>query len=152
MPKCPHCGTFSIHDLGDKCPNCGADLKPEARALDAKLQKELGAILLVTTPAIEGARVIQYLGVVSAEVVLGTGLLSELGADLADFFGGRASEFQNKLAEAKEAAMNELRKKAHAVGGNTVLGVDLDYSVIKSNMLMVVANGTAVKLAPFGLP
>ncbi len=146
MPTCPYCGAYSIHDLGERCPNCNADLKAEDRDLENKIQKELEDILLVTTPIIEGAHILQYIGIISAEVVLGTGVLSELDAGIADFFGGRASEFQNKLALAKEASMNELRRKAHKAGGNAVLGVDLDYSVIKNNMLMVVANGTAVKI------
>ncbi len=26
MHECPECSAYSIHDLGSKCPNCGADL------------------------------------------------------------------------------------------------------------------------------
>jgi len=27
MPTCPNCGAYSMHDLGKRCPTCGADLE-----------------------------------------------------------------------------------------------------------------------------
>ena len=110
--------------------------------------RKLSVIIIVTTPSIEGHRVSQYLGVVSSEIILGTGFLSELGALFADFFGTKSNQFQAKLAEAKDAAMTGIRRKAYQLGANAIIGLDLDYSVLGNNMLMVVANGTAVYLEP----
>jgi uncharacterized protein YbjQ (UPF0145 family) len=124
--------------------------KAARKALD-KLQgvtTEEDKVLLTTTPTIEGYRVESYLGVISAEVVLGTGFLSELGASLADLLGSRASKFQDKLKEAREVTLRELRTKALELQANAVVGVDLDYSVLSNNMLMVVANGTAARITP----
>ncbi len=122
--------------------------KSEEKARRAEKEQRLARMLLVTTPTIEGRPVVEYLGIVSAEVVLGTGFLSELGAGFADFFGARAGEFQNKLRSAEAAAMSELRARAFDLQSDAVVGVDLDYSIIANNMLMVVANGTAVRLEP----
>lgn len=108
--------------------------------------KAFASIIMVSTPSLENYTVTEYLGIVSSEVVLGTGLLSELGAGIADMFGTRSTKFQNKLKDAKSVAMNELRKRAHELHANAILSVDLDYSVLESNILMVVANGTAVKV------
>ena len=113
--------------------------------------RELAEIIMVTTPTIEGRRISKYLEIVSSEVVLGTGFLSELNADIADMFGARADMFQGKLQEAKTTAMTELRMKAHELQANAIVGVDLDYAVIGKNMLMVVANGTAVILEPLAV-
>jgi uncharacterized protein YbjQ (UPF0145 family) len=42
--------------------------------------------------------------------------------------------------------MKELIQKGEAVGGNAIVGIDLDYETIGANgsMLMVSASGTAV--------
>jgi uncharacterized protein YbjQ (UPF0145 family) len=115
-------------------------------AIKEQEAKELESIIIVTTPTIEGNKIAKYLGIVSAEVVLGTGFLSEFGAGLADLLGVRSDSFQKKLKEAKDAAMTEIRYRAKELDANAIVGVDLDYSVIGNNMLMLVANGTAVKL------
>ena len=52
-------------------------------------------------------------------------------------------ERDSALASARETALSEMQDRAAAVGGNAVVGVDLDYEVI-NNMLMVSASGTAV--------
>ena len=49
----------------------------------------------------------------------------------------------------KDAALDALAEEAGALGVDAVIAIDLDYEVIggdKSTMLMVSANGTAVKL------
>ena len=45
--------------------------------------------------------------------------------------------------------MDELRRRAEALGADAVVGIDIDYEVLGANngMLMVTASGTAVKLA-----
>ena len=41
--------------------------------------------------------------------------------------------------------MDEMIQKTKDVGGSAVIGVDLDYEVIREGMLMVTVSGTAVK-------
>jgi uncharacterized protein YbjQ (UPF0145 family) len=122
--------------------------KMQERALQAALNeneaKELAAITIVTTLSIEGKKISKYLGIVSAEVVLGTGLFTDLETIGSDFFGVRSSALQNKLKQAKDASFLELKRKAYMLGANTVLAVDMDYAVIGHNMIMLVTNGTAV--------
>jgi len=36
-------------------------------------------------------------------------------------------------------------EKAHALGADTVVGVDLDYETVGNGMMMVSASGTAVR-------
>jgi len=110
------------------------------------LEIELKKIIIVTTPSIESRKISEYLNIVTAEVVLGTGFLSELDAGISDLLGARANMFEQKLEKAKNKAIFELRYKAYKLHANAILGVDLDYATISRNMLMVVANGTAVKL------
>ena len=52
--------------------------------------------------------------------------------------------YEAKLQDARDTAMRELEQRAAALGGNAVVGVDLDYEVVGDSMLMVSVSGTAV--------
>jgi uncharacterized protein YbjQ (UPF0145 family) len=43
-------------------------------------------VLLTTTPNIEGSRITNYLGPVSAQLVIGTGLLTDFFSSFTDLF------------------------------------------------------------------
>ena len=140
--RCPHCQTKN-DDKNSVCEKCGKPM----RAMSASEMQHLESILVVTTPGIEGRAVCAYCGVVVANVVLGTGWSTEFGASLADFSGTRATGLQQKLQAAADAALMELRAQAFQRDADAVLGVDVDYQIFGNNLLMVSANGTAVRLA-----
>jgi len=101
-----------------------------------------------TTNAIEGRPVREYLGIVTGEVIVGANLFRDLFASVRDIVGGRSGAYEDVLQRAREQAIGEMRMRAATLGGNAVVGVDLDYEVLgkENGMLMVVANGTAVTL------
>ncbi|MEZ0537556.1 heavy metal-binding domain-containing protein [Caldicellulosiruptoraceae bacterium PP1] len=103
-------------------------------------------MIISTTPSIEGKKIINYLGIVSAEVVLGVNFVKDFLAGLNDLFGGRSGTYENELIEAKQKVIDELVQRATIMGANAVVGIDLDFEVLGANgsMLMVVATGTAV--------
>lgn len=103
-------------------------------------------MLLTTTPTIEGQDVTAYHGVVTGEAILGANVFRDLFAGIRDIVGGRSAGYEKALAEARQTAMDEMAAKASELGGNAVIGVDLDYEVVGSRggMLMVSASGTAV--------
>jgi uncharacterized protein YbjQ (UPF0145 family) len=104
-------------------------------------------MLTTTTNNIEGRPVIEYLGVISAETIIGANIFKDLFAGIRDIVGGRSGTYERVLQEAKQSAMKELIDKASAMGANAVIGIDLDFETVGSgNMLMVIASGTAVKL------
>lgn len=100
--------------------------------------------MLTTGYGFEGHKVVDYKGIISGQVVLGTGFLSEFSSSFSDFLGTEANQFSDKLEKAKNAAMERLVDKSVAIGGNAVLGVDFDYIMFSNNMIGVVANGTCV--------
>jgi uncharacterized protein YbjQ (UPF0145 family) len=110
--------------------------------------RAMAAIIMVTTPSIQGCPIRDYLGIISTEVVLATWPISDVAAGLANILGTRQMGHEQKLKEAKETALKELRLKAHELGANAILGVDLDYTTISNHLLMIVASGTAVRLEP----
>ncbi len=107
-------------------------------------------MIITTTDSVDGVRVAEYLGIVSGDAVLGTNIFRDFFASIRDIVGGRTASYEKLLQEAKETALAEMTDRARALGADAVLAVDLDYEVIGGDaktMLMVTANGTAVKLA-----
>ena len=51
------------------------------------------------------------------------------------------------MNEARETALAEMQNHARQMGANAIVGVDLDYEVVREGMLMVSASGTAVVLS-----
>lgn len=103
-------------------------------------------MITTTTHNIEGKPVLQYLGVVSAESIIGANIFKDLFAGIRDIVGGRSETYERVIEEARTNAMNEMVKKAQALGGNAVIGIDLDFETVggTGSMLMVLATGTAV--------
>lgn len=103
-------------------------------------------MIITTTPNIEGRRVREYLGVVTGEAILGANIVRDLFASITDIVGGRSGAYERELRNAREIALKEMEQEAQTRGANAVVGVDLDYEVIREGMLMVSASGTAVLL------
>jgi uncharacterized protein YbjQ (UPF0145 family) len=105
-------------------------------------------MITTTTNNIDGKTIDQYLGVISAEVILGANVFKDIMGGLRDFFGGRSGTYEKVLIEAKEAAMRELVQRGQALGANAIVGIDLDFETVGSggSMLMVIASGTAVRV------
>jgi uncharacterized protein YbjQ (UPF0145 family) len=110
--------------------------------------KDARGFPVTTTHTIEGHQIQRYLGIVSGEVILGANMFRDLLAGIRDVFGGRSSSYERILREAREEAIMHIQAEAGRLGGNAVVGVDLDYEVIGKNgsMLMVTASGTAVRI------
>jgi uncharacterized protein YbjQ (UPF0145 family) len=105
-------------------------------------------MLLTTTPTIEGKPIQQYIGVVTAETIIGANIFKDLFAGIRDIVGGRSGTYERVIEEARQSALTELQQKAQNMGANAVVGIDLDFETVGSggSMLMVVATGTAVKI------
>ena len=103
-------------------------------------------MLVTTTPSVEGKKITQYCGVVTGEAILGANLFKDIFAGIRDLVGGRSATYERELQQAREIAIQELQQRAQELGGNAVVGIDLDYEVLgqSNGMLMVSASGTAV--------
>ncbi len=106
-------------------------------------------MIVTTTQSVEGRRIAEYRGIVCGEAILGANVFKDVFASVTDIFGGRSKAYEEELAKARETALAEMTERAKALGADAVVGIDLDYEVINS-MLMVSASGTAVALAREG--
>ena len=105
-------------------------------------------MIVTTTATVEGRPVRDYLGIVTGEVIVGANIFRDLFASITDIVGGRSGKYEDVLARARGEALSEMKAKAREIGGNAMIGVDLDYEVLGQNgsMLMVSFSGTAVTL------
>ena len=105
-------------------------------------------MLLTTTAIVEGRPVREYLGIVTGEVIAGANVVRDIFASITDIFGGRSGKYEEVLARARNEAFDEMKAAALALGGDAVVGIDIDYEVLgkTGSMLMVSVSGTAVKL------
>ena len=104
-------------------------------------------MLIVTSDGIEGSKIEQYYGIVSGDAIVGANVFRDVFARVRDVVGGRAGGYEAALRGAKQHAIEGMVGEAEALGANAVVAVDLDYEVVGDSMLMVSANGTAVRIA-----
>lgn len=105
-------------------------------------------MLLTTTNLIEGRPIQEYLGIVTAETIIGANIFKDIFAGIRDIVGGRSGTYERVIEEARTNALRELETKAQQMGASAVVGIDLDFETVGSggSMLMVVATGTAVRI------
>lgn len=105
-------------------------------------------MLLTTTPTVEGYKIVKYIDIVAGEAIMGANIMRDFLASVTDVIGGRAGAYEDKLADARRVALKEMEILAKRAGANAIVGIDIDYEVIRDGMLMVTASGTAVEIQP----
>ena len=111
----------------------------------------MGFMIVTSTSNIENYIVTNYIGLINANIVIGTNFISDFFASLTDEIGGYSYSYQDKLDRIYQKALNELKLKAVENGANALLGVHFDFDEVSGkgkSMFMVTAIGTAVKVIP----
>lgn len=104
---------------------------------------------MTTTPCLSGIEIEQYLGLVTANQVAGTGFMTDFTASFSDFFGGNSGVYREEMDRLYREVTNSIENKVHKLGGNAVIGISVDYDSISAknmSMFMVSIKGTAVKI------
>ena len=106
----------------------------------------MSAVIVTTTPSIEGKTITSYRGIVTGEAIMGANIFKDLFAGIRDIVGGRSATYEKELRRARDLALAEVQAAAAERGANAIVGIDLDYETIGANgaMLMVTISGTAV--------
>jgi uncharacterized protein YbjQ (UPF0145 family) len=103
-------------------------------------------MLTSTTHHIDGQKIKSYLGIVAGEIIMGANILRDMVASITDIVGGRSGVYENKVIQAREAALKEMVEEARKKGANGVIGIAFSYQTVGKSMLMVSLTGTAVIL------
>lgn len=101
-------------------------------------------MLVTTTNSLEGKTIETYHGIVSGEAIMGANIVRDIFATVTDIVGGRSAAYEDKLAEGRKIALEEMTERARAMGASAIIGVDLDFETVREGMMMCIATGTAV--------
>jgi len=101
-------------------------------------------MIVTTTPSIQGREIVEYIDIVTGETIMGANVVRDFLASVRDVVGGRSGAYESKLKEARVIAMEEMKDATRRLGANAIVGIDVDYEVVREGMLMVAVSGTAV--------
>jgi uncharacterized protein YbjQ (UPF0145 family) len=132
------------------CPRCGTENPDHAVTCECLHDfTKLNRLPVTTTSEIEGRPVRELLGIVAAEYVVAFNSIQGALVELRDGVGGRSGTLQSALKEGRIQCINEVKREAHDLGADAVLGLSLSVNDISGGgrmMLMLVGIGTAVRL------
>lgn len=154
MAKCNSCGReiglFNSYGPGGTlCGKCHeVKLKGNLVEMTREDEKAINAVILTTETYPQDIQILERIEIVTAECAFGMNIFKDLFAGVRDIVGGRSEAVQKTMRDARRTVLYELKKEAHEVGANAVIGVDLDYVELSAagSMVMLVASGTAVKI------
>ncbi|MDP9172649.1 MAG: YbjQ family protein [Planctomycetota bacterium] len=106
---------------------------------------------VTTTFAIEGYRIVQYLGIVRGLIVRSPTIAQGILGGLKSIVGGRIGAYTEMCEQTRQQAYDLLIDHARAVGANAIVGFHYDASEIGGKAVSateVLCYGTAVVIAP----
>lgn len=107
-------------------------------------------MIITSTNSISGYNITAYLGLVNANVVIGSNIISDIFASFTDVFGGTSEAYQSKLSTLYYKATSQLEQEGKNKGADAIVGVSFDFDEISGqgkSMFMVTVVGTAVKIS-----
>lgn len=88
----------------------------------------------------------QVLGMVQGSKVRAVHLGKDIVVSLRRLLGGEVKEYARMIEEARQAALQEMIKRAEELGANAVIGVRYASSTVGTGIAEIIAYGTAVKI------
>lgn len=103
-------------------------------------------MIVVTTSEIPGHRIHRTLGLVRGNTIRARHLGHDLTAVLRNVAGGEVKEYTKMLAEAREQAIDRMIEEAEALGGDAIVTVRFQTSMVMKGAAEMLCYGTAVEL------
>lgn len=104
----------------------------------------INSIMVTSGYDFEGHKIMKYCDFISAEAVFGMGMFKALLASVSSVAGVESEAFNKKIKEAKAKAMHDIRKIALELGANAIIGLNINFSAVAADMVVIIASGTAV--------
>lgn len=136
---CDLCGTEAFND-------CKHILDKDAKSCEDLLANAIVRFPLLTVGMLPAGSDYKIIGMITANVTVGTGLFNEFSQGFSDMFGlvNSQSGMAHKVNSGETAARGILVSKALEIGANCVIGVDVDYGVTTNNAATINMQGTAI--------
>ena len=105
-------------------------------------------MILTSSNTLENKEIIEYVGLVTGESLIGANIYKDIFSGVRDVVGGRTTQYEEELAKAREIAFNSMKEKAENLGANAIIGLKISYDNLggtMGNTILVTAYGTAIK-------
>lgn len=103
-------------------------------------------MLLVTTPTIEGHRIVEHLGLVRGNTIRAKHIGKDFLAGLRQIVGGEIKEYTEMLVEARNEAVLRMEVDAESKGAQAVVNVRFMTAQVMTGAAELLAYGTTVKI------
>lgn len=103
-------------------------------------------MIVTTTEAIQGKRIVQTFGLVRGNTIRARHIGRDIMAGLKNIVGGEIHEYTKLMSEAREQALDRMQHQAQLLGANAIIGMRLTTSVIMGGAAELLAYGTAVRV------
>lgn len=110
-----------------------------------------GKVFITTETVCEGLEIVQRKGIVTAQCAFGVWFLKDFLVGASNVLGGRIETAEKAFADSRDKVLEEIEAEAGKLGANAVIGLSINFKDIAaggSTMMLVVATGTAVEVAP----
>ena len=126
--------------------NCDTKIKEQAKLIE-NFQNNIPIYSVQNLPNWN----YKILSIVTGQSTMGTGFLTEFKSSWGDFIGVDSKSMNLKITEGETKCYKQMRAKTLALGGNAIIGVDIDYAEMggMKAMVMVCTAGTAIKVENF---
>ena len=101
-------------------------------------------MVVVTSEAIVGQRIVKTLGLVRGNTVRARHIGKDIMAGLRSIVGGEIHEYAKLIAESREQSLDRMVAEAESLGANAVVAVRLTTSVLAGGVAELLVVGTAV--------
>jgi uncharacterized protein YbjQ (UPF0145 family) len=103
-------------------------------------------MLVVTTDAVVGHRIIRVLGLVRGNTVRTRNVGMDILAGFKNLVGGEVQQYTEMLAQSREQSLDRMRAEALALGANAIVGARITTSTVMAGAAEILAYGTAVTI------
>jgi uncharacterized protein YbjQ (UPF0145 family) len=103
-------------------------------------------MIITTSEAIEGRKIVKTLGLVKGSTVRAKWIGKDVVAVLRNIVGGELKEYVEMLQQAREEAIDRMVEEAEDLGANAIVCVRFATAQTMKSAAEILAYGTAVKV------
>ncbi len=103
-------------------------------------------MIITTTETVPNAEIVTIIDIARGNAVRSRNVGSDIVAGLKGIIGGEIGEYTKLQADAREQALQRLKKDAERLGADAVVAVRITTSMIAAGAAEISAYGTAVTL------
>ena len=105
-------------------------------------------MILTSSNTLENKEILEYKGLVTGESLIGANIYKDIFSGVRDVVGGRTTQYEEEIGQARDIALTSMKEKAESLGANAIIGIKISYDNLggtMGNTILITAYGTAIK-------